>query len=205
MAEDFEGPVVVRGLIDVKTQSTRPGRVKADTFEAPPGFGTFQGFLVNVKRIQCSFIKIATGGDIELANADCAEEFEVDETCSQAPAPGSVVVLGEHGGLRLASYAYDKRVVGVVSGGGEFKPGIVLDKRGGESGRIAVALLGKVACQVDATREPVEVGDLLTTSGTPGHAMKASSPSQALGAILGKALRPLPEGKGLVPILVALQ
>lgn len=183
MAEDFEGPVVVRGLVDVRSQGTRPGRVQAAVFTAPAGFGTFQGYLVDVRKIQCTYIKIAAGGDIELSNADCAEEFEFDESCSQPPAPGSVVVLSERGGLRLASHAYDKRVVGVVSGAGEFKPGIVLDRKGEKSGRIAVALMGKVACQVDATLEPIEVGDLLTTSSTQGHAMKVSSPSRAVGAI----------------------
>lgn len=48
-------------------------------------------------------------------------------------------------------------------------------------------------------------GDLLTTSGTPGHAMKAANPAQAQGAILGKAMTPLEEGCGLVLVLVSLQ
>jgi hypothetical protein len=68
-----------------------------------------------------------------------------------------------------------------------------------------VALSGTVYCQVDARQEPIRVGDLLTTSATPGHAMKASDPLQAFGAVIGKALQPLPAGTGLIPILVALQ
>lgn len=51
----------------------------------------------------------------------------------------------------------------------------------------------------------IAVGDLLTTSPTPGYAMKATDPLQAFGAIIGKALRPLREGQTLLPILVALQ
>ena len=66
-------------------------------------------------------------------------------------------------------------------------------------------MVGKVHCKVDAQYSPIEVGDLLTTSPTLGHAMKASDPLKAFGAVLGKALRPLKEGQGLVPILVALQ
>jgi hypothetical protein len=58
---------------------------------------------------------------------------------------------------------------------------------------------------VDASLVPVSVGDLLTTSGTPGHAMKAGDAARAFGAVIGKALRPLSSGRGLVPILVALQ
>jgi hypothetical protein len=35
--------------------------------------------------------------------------------------------------------------------------------------------------------------------------MKAEDPLKAFGAVIGKALRPLAEGQGLVPILIALQ
>jgi hypothetical protein len=65
--------------------------------------------------------------------------------------------------------------------------------------------MGKVYCKVDATDAAIAVGDLLTTSRTPGHAMKAEDPVRAFGAVIGKALRPLSGGLGLVPVLVALQ
>jgi hypothetical protein len=65
--------------------------------------------------------------------------------------------------------------------------------------------MGKVYCKVDARLDPIEVGDLLTTSATSGHARKASDRSRALGAVLGKALRALPGGVDLIPVLVALQ
>jgi hypothetical protein len=71
--------------------------------------------------------------------------------------------------------------------------------------RMPVALMGKVYCKVDARHSPIEVGDLLTTSSTPGHAMKANDAHKAFGAVLGKALRPLEQGQGIIPILVALQ
>jgi hypothetical protein len=58
---------------------------------------------------------------------------------------------------------------------------------------------------VDASYAPIEVGDLLTTAPTPGYAMKASDPLKAFGAVIGKALCPLKAGRGLVPILIALQ
>jgi glycerol-3-phosphate acyltransferase PlsY len=35
--------------------------------------------------------------------------------------------------------------------------------------------------------------------------MKAMNPLKALGAVLGKALRALDAGKGLIPVLVSLQ
>lgn len=115
------------------------------------------------------------------------------------------MVLGNEGALFESQQAYDKRVAGVISGAGDYKPGIVLDKRQASGNRQPIALLGKVFCKVDAQFGAIEVGDLLTTSPTPGHAMKTSDPLKAFGAVIGKALRPLTEGQGLIPILIALQ
>ena len=58
---------------------------------------------------------------------------------------------------------------------------------------------------MDAGSSSIEVGDLLTTSPTPGHAMKAEDPLRAFGAVIGKALRPWKEGTGMIPVLIALQ
>jgi hypothetical protein len=57
----------------------------------------------------------------------------------------------------------------------------------------------------DAQFGAIATGDLLTTSTTPGHAMKAGDAQQAFGAVIGKAMRPLTHGQGLIPILIALQ
>ena len=142
-------------------------------------------------------------GDIRLVNADCAEAFNIGSEVTVEP--GTVMVLGEEDALFPSQRAYDKRVAGVVSGAGDYKPGIVLDRQQSESNRQPIALLGKVYCKVDAQYGAIEVGDLLTTSATPGHAMKAGEPLQAFGAVIGKALRPLKDGQGLIPILIALQ
>ena len=42
-------------------------------------------------------------------------------------------------------------------------------------------------CKVDADIAPIQVGDLLTTSPTKGHAQKVLDPQKAVGAIIGKA------------------
>jgi hypothetical protein len=147
--------------------------------------------------------KLTVDVDIILSNADCAEDFDIAD--AHIIEPGAVMVLGDDGVLHQSQQAYDKRVAGVVSGAGGYKPGIVLDKQESQPNRKPIALLGKVYCKVDATHEPIEVGDLLTTSPTPGHAMKASDPFKAFGAVIGKALRPLKTGEGLIPILIALQ
>lgn len=56
---------------------------------------------------------------------------------------------------------------------------------------------------VDASYAPIKVGDLLTSSDTPGYAMKAINPKP--GTIIGKALESLNSGKGYIKVLVTLQ
>src|SRR5882762_4766438 len=112
--------------------------------------------------------------------------------------------LDRQGALQPSQEAYDKKVAGVISGAGNCKPGLLLDKRQVPN-RVPIALLGKVYCKVDAQYASIEIGDLLTTSSTLGHAMKAIDTRRAFGAVIGKALHPLGTGQGLIPILIALQ
>jgi hypothetical protein len=76
-----------------------------------------------------------------------------------------------------------------------------------EPGQVGLMVtLGSYAhCKVDADVAPIAVGDLLTTSPTKGHAQKVLDPSQAVGAMVGKALGALAKGKGKIPVLVMLQ
>jgi hypothetical protein len=121
--------------------------------------------------------------------------------------PGDVVVFDPGGGLRLmrSVRAYDTAVAGVIS----TEPGITLAVRDGEiiagdnEGEVPLALIGRVPCKASAENGPIAVGDLLTTSSTVGHAMKAIAPPP--GTVLGKALEPLHEGSGIVLVLITLQ
>jgi hypothetical protein len=115
------------------------------------------------------------------------------------------MVLEREDRLTPCKASYDRKVAGVVSGARDCRPGIVLNRRPGNVNRAPIALVGKVYCRVDATLGAIDIGDLLTTSSTPGHAMRATDPQRAFGAVIGKALEPLADGKGLIPILVALQ
>ena len=139
----------------------------------------------------------------DIVMGDVAEGFSTLD--SEIIEPGTVVVLSQDGFVRPGDEAYDKKVAGVVSGAGDYRPAIVLDQRSSQASRLPVAMMGKVCCKVDAVYGPVEVGDLLTTSPTRGHAMKATDHSKAFGAVIGKALGSLPAGQGLIPVLVALQ
>jgi hypothetical protein len=144
---------------------------------------------------------ITADGDIQLLGADCAEFFEAEDP--EALVAGSVLVIGDGGGLRACEDEYDTRVAGVVSGAGGTRPAIVLDRSAKDVG-VPLALNGKVHCKADAESAPIDVGDLLTTSSTPGHAMKAVDANRCFGSVLGKALAPLSSGCGLLPILVSL-
>lgn len=143
-------------------------------------------------------------GDVSFQGQDCAEEFAVDEAALSEP--GTVMVVAEDGRLTACSEAYDRKVAGVVAGAGLFRPGIVMGRDGADIGpRSAIALAGRTYCKVDAAHGAIATGDLLTTSPTPGHAMRAGDPQRAFGAVIGKAMALHRDGTGLIPILVALQ
>jgi hypothetical protein len=158
--------------------------------------------LVSVKALQI------TGG------ADFAENFDVlapNNLTSKGAIeiqPGMVVAIDPNhpGKLNLSRRAYDRRVAGIISGAGDVKPGMMMKQEGTlADGKHPVALSGRVYVWVDAARGAIRPGDLLTTSATPGHAMKAGNPTKAQGAIIGKAMTGLKTGKGLVLVLVTLQ
>lgn len=158
--------------------------------------GFFQGH-VHVTR------DLSVEGEIWANAGDCAEDFDIADIALCEP--GTVMVVGPEGALHPSRSAYDRAVVGVVSGAGSFRPAIVLDKQQAVPNRRPIALMGKVFCKVDATSAPIRTGDLLSTSGVPGHAMKVTDTAAAFGAVIGKALRSLEQGRGLIPILVTLQ
>ena len=138
--------------------------------------------------------------------ADLAEHFDV--AGAEAPLPGTVVSIDPDrpGQLRVADQPHDRTVAGIVSGAGDVQPGMLMGQAGTlANGHYPVALTGRVYCRVDAAFGAIRPGDLLTTSPTTGHAMKASDAGKAQGAILGKAMTALESGKGLVLVLVSLQ
>jgi hypothetical protein len=142
-------------------------------------------------------------GVINLLGADIAEDFDVENGVSIVP--GSVVRVGDAGGVALATKPYDTAVVGIVAGAPGFRPALKLDGNPTGNTRLPVTLMGKVMCLVDATSVPVKAGDLLTSSPTPGHAMKLTAHERGVGAVVGKALRSLESGRGLVPVLAMLR
>ena len=77
--------------------------------------------------------------------------------------------------------------------------------------KIPMAITGIVPCKVSDENGPIEIGDLLVTSSTSGHAMKAKAVEiggieiHRPGTVIGKALEELRSGKGVIEVLVCLQ
>ena len=141
---------------------------------------------------------------LEIAGADLAEKFPASEDVK----PGMVVEIDPNhaGKLRISREAYNLRVAGVVSGAGGLPTGAILGNLSGHEDAPPIALSGRVWVNCDAGAHAIEPGDLLTTSATPGHAMKVTHYSRAYGAVIGKAMTELAAGKnGLVLVLVSLQ
>jgi hypothetical protein len=141
--------------------------------------------------------------------SDLSEQFDIHSIRDDlVPVPGMVVSIDPEnpGDLIVSSQDYDRKVAGIISGAGGVKPGMLMGQRGSKADGInPVALTGRVFCLADASFGAIETGDLLTTSNTPGHAMKVIDHGRASGATLGKAMNSLKEGRGLVLVLVSLQ
>jgi len=152
-------------------------------------------------------------GVVEITGgSDLAEPFDVlhDDANSRTPQPGMLVVIDPKnpGKLCVATEAYDRKVAGVISGANGLSPGMLMKAEGREhvDGDYPVALAGRVWCYADATFGAITPGDLLTTSGSPGYAMRVADDTNApRGCILGKAMTPLAGTRGLVLVLVNLQ
>jgi hypothetical protein len=140
-----------------------------------------------------------------LGGADLAEPFNVSGEVVQ---PGMVVVIDPDcsGGLKPCTQAYDRKVAGIISGAGGVATGLSMGHEGTlATGKHPVALSGRVYCLGDASNGDIRPGDLLTSSTIPGHAMKAVDFDRSRGAIIGKAMTSLKQGRGLVLVLVNLQ
>lgn len=145
---------------------------------------------------------VITGG------SDIAEPYDIASS-GPDPQPGMVVCIDSDavGKLRLSSKAYDHAVAGVISGANGVNPGVILTQKDtAADGQHPVAMNGRVWCCCDADAAgPIHAGDLLTTSDTAGHAMRVAESRNGNGAIIGKAMSGLTQGKGLVLVLVSLQ
>jgi len=126
---------------------------------------------------------------LQATYADLAEYYEGDQEYE----PGSVLVFGGDKEVTTTKTINDTRAAGVVT----TNPAYIMntDQKGQ---KVCLALAGRVPCKVVGR---VKKGDMLTTSATPGYAVKALNPT--LGSIIGKALEDKDYGEaGVIQIAV---
>jgi hypothetical protein len=139
--------------------------------------------------------------------SDLSENFDVN-TENDELEPGMIVSIDPKnpGELVLARDPKKTTQSLIQRSAGGVKPGMLMGQKGTlADGKHPVALTGRVYCQVDASFGAIAPGDMITTSTTPGHGMKATNRDRAFGSIIGKAMTGLRDGKGLVLVLVNLQ
>ncbi|MBV9354874.1 MAG: hypothetical protein JO023_05045 [Chloroflexi bacterium] len=195
--------VLGTGYIGVRGETTSGVAILGRLF-GPGRAGRFEGD-VDVTGDLSVGKDLRVTGDVFLANAgmDLAEQFALEPAA--ACEPGMLMVIGERGAVAPCAAEYDKRAIGIVSGAGSLRAAITLGDREPSRPTAPIALMGTAFCWVDADRAPITAGDLLTSSGRAGHAMRASDPFKSFGAVIGKALASLASGQGLLPVLIALQ
>jgi hypothetical protein len=159
---------------------------------------------VNVFRVDSTGKGFFDGGT-QTGGADFAESVAVAKEFTQHE-PGDLLIVDAAGKrqLKLSEEPYSTLVAGIYS----TKPGVLATAHKMDettANEIPLAIVGIVPCKVSAENGAIQPGDLLVTSSTPGHAMKGTDRSRMLGAVVGKALEPLSEGKAVIEVLVTLQ
>jgi filamentous hemagglutinin len=130
-----------------------------------------------------------TGASFQATFADLAEYYSADADYE----PGTVLVFGGEAELTVTSISSDSRVAGVVT----TNPAYVMNASL-EGTRACLALQGRIPVKVIGT---VRKGDMLTTSNTPGYAIKAMNPT--VGTIIGKALENKDDpGMGVIQVAI---
>ena len=134
----------------------------------------------------------------KLSGVDLAEAYYTNDN---SVGPGDVVsVDGDtslKAGVKKTSGAYDATALGIVS----TQPGMVLgDPNAISSGGkpVLLALSGRIPVKVSLENGPINPGDYLTTSSTPGVAMKATQPGQMIGKALEGFNSANPSARGVV-------
>ena len=106
--------------------------------------------------------------------ADLAEIYKSDVEY----APGTVVVFGGTEEITQSISSHDRKVAGVIS----TQPAHVMNATA--EGQ-PIALQGRVPCK---TLGPIEQGDMVVTSDSPGVAQKLNDEQYQTGCVLGKSL-----------------
>jgi hypothetical protein len=143
-------------------------------------------------------------GGAQLSGADVAEAFAViGDPAANDPSDVPVVSPAADRTLEKSAAPYAGTVAGVYS----TRPGTLLAERASDADHSDLAplgVIGVIPTRVTAGNGPIQRGDLVVTSSTPGQAMKAG-PNPPTGSVLGKALAAFDgKGTGLIRVLVGV-
>ena len=164
-------------IIDLYTNSATLKAYNITT-GADTNAGTIQGAwtLTGASKLQATY-------------SDLAEWYSADAEYE----PGTVLVFGGDAEVTTTVTMNDTRAAGVVT----TDPAYIMNQ-GLTGTRACLALAGRVPCKVVGR---VKKGDMLTTSATPGYAVRATTPT--LGAIIGKALEDKDYGEaGVIEVAI---
>jgi len=99
---------------------------------------------------------------------------------------------------RLSQTPCSNLVAGVVSS----QPGIVLGGTESIDGKVLLALSGIVPVKVTNEGGSIHPGDLLVSSSTPGYAMRWAGDGACPCSLVGKALEPMLDERGVISVLL---
>jgi len=209
--EGFSPTVGVRGQSLLCASTCTPQTGEAGQFIVASGGTLLHGYLSSSSGVWTSVFRVDSNGEgffdggTQMGGADFAESVIVANESAKHE-PGDVLAVDDSAKrqLKLSSEPYSTLVAGVYS----TKPGVLatnhrLEQR--DPNEIPLAIVGIVPCKASAENGAIRAGDLLVASSTPGFAMKGTDRSRMLGAVIGKALEPLNDGKGTIQVLLTLQ
>ena len=195
VTNNYNGAVTLNSILSVAGMLKANGSILVNGSSSASGNIQADNIVVSGK-VTTNALAITGGSDL-------AELFDIDSPTIVEP--GTVVVIDPStvGGLKVSSTAYDKKVVGVVSGANGINPGLIMTQTGSlADGQYPVAMTGRAWVKCDTSNQSIEPGDMLTTSSLAGHAMKAIDTDLSRGAVIGKAMSGLEKGKqGMVLVI----
>jgi len=186
-ADSFEGPIsgiaaksdtlyyARSSLAGASKYSSATDQNTGNTIVARDVSGNFSANVISATATQARY-------------ADLAEKYDSDAVYE----PGTVVIFGGEKEITVTDIDEDTRVAGVIS----TDPAYLMNV---ESDGLAVALRGKVPCKVIG---PINKGDVLVSSTTPGYARRGNVLSPA-ACIIGKSLEnKIDSAPGVIMVVV---
>ena len=156
------------------TVKGRVGTTSTDTVGAN-SYGTFFLGALNTSSADLAEYYVASDPLMEAGDVVCLSNIKVKD------ADGKDV--SNRGVLSKCSTANDRHLIGIIS----TNPGVILgsiDADTGNKDKRLLALSGKVPTKVSIENGPIAVGDHLTSSSSPGVAMKQTQSGQSIGIAL---------------------